>query len=344
MAAEVAVPEGRQLDRVELYWNQRLLATLFQPPFRHRLQVPEGGEGYLRAVAWLADGSRAEDAMFLGGEVPAERLDVALTELYVVVTDRRGRPVQGLAREDFTVREDGDRQRVESFGDASELPLTVGVALDSSASMFVKLPAVREAAFGLLDGLVPGRDQAFLVDFDDEARLVVGPTTDFDRVRRAAATLSPGGRTSLWQAVVFSLVELQSSPGRRALVVYSDGADQDEEFSFRTCVAFARRVGVPIYVIVANDEAARVGSLSFGLPSFGSRLDRLTGATGGRSWIVRRGDDLGAIYQQIRDELAAQYRLGYYPEDASEDGRWRDVGVEVRGSGLTARTVSGYRR
>jgi VWFA-related protein len=344
VAAEVAVPEGRRLDRVELYWGERLLATLFRPPFRHRLQVPDGSEGILRAVAFLADGSRAEDAVYLNGQVPAERLDVALTELYVVVTDRRGRPVRGLSREAFTVREDGAVQRVESFGDASELPLTIGLALDSSASMFVKLPTVREAALGLLDGLVPGRDQAFLVEFDDEARLVAGPTLDLDRVRRAAATLDAGGRTSLWQGIVYSLVELQSSAGRRALVVYSDGADEDQEFSFRTCVAFARRVGVPVYVIVANDEAARVGSLDFGLPTFGSRLDRLTAATGGRSWIVRRRDDLTSIYAEIRTELAAQYRLGYYPDDAAEDGRWREVAVGVRGSGLQARTVAGYRR
>ncbi len=342
VGAEVALPTGRRLDRLELYWNDRLVATLFQPPFRHRLRIPpQAAEGILRAVAVLADGSRVEDALALNGTLPPERVDVRLTELFVVVTDRDGRPVRGLGRDDFQVREEGVPQRIATFGDAAEMPLTVGLAVDSSASMFVKLPAVTAAARGFLGGLRPGRDQAFVVDFDDEARLVAGPTQDLGRLRRSFATLTADGRTSLWKAVVYALVQLQSSPGRRALIVYSDGADQDADFSFRTCLDFARRVGVPVYVLVANEEAARLGGLDFGWPSFGSRLDRLTAATGGRSWIVRRHDDLSGIYRQIEDELAAQYLIGYYPQ-AGGDAAWRRVEVAVRRRGLTARTVAGY--
>lgn len=345
VAVEVTVPDGRSLDRVELYWRERRVATLFQPPFRHRLTVPaESLEGALRAVARLVDGGEAEDAVYLNGAVPSERLDVALTELYVVVAGDDGRPVRGLGRGDFSVREDGRRQEIATFGDASELPITLGLALDTSASMFVKLPAVREAALAVLDDLVPERDQAVLVEFGSQARLAAGPTRDLDRLRAVAGSLQPGGRTSLWEAVVFSLVQLQGAAGRRALIVYSDGADEDGDVSYRTALAFARRIGVPVYAIVANNEAARRGGIDLGLlPSLGGRIERLTAATGGRAWVVRGGDDLAPYYAEIRAELAAQYRLGYYPP-SDGGGGWRRVTVDVARRGATARTIAGYRR
>jgi VWFA-related protein len=348
VAVDVAVPDGRSLDRVELYWRERRVATLFQPPFRHLLTVsPASPEGALRAVARLVGGGEAEDAVYLNGAVPSERLDVALTELYVVVTGDDGRPVRGLARGDFTVREDGRRQEIATFGDASELPITLGLALDTSASMFIKLPAVREAALAVLDDLVADRDQAVLVEFGSEARLATGPTRDLDHLRAVAGALEPGGRTSLWEAVVFSLVQLQGAAGRRALLLYSDGADEDGDVSYRTALAFARRIGVPVYAIVANNEAARRGGIDLGLlPSLGGRIERLAEATGGRAWVVRRGEDLAPYYAEIRAELAAQYRLGYYPPTGADgaDGGWRRVTVDVRRPGARARTVSGYRR
>jgi Ca-activated chloride channel homolog len=306
---------------------------------------PDNAPGLLRAVAHTADGGEAEDAVYLNGPGPAERLDVALTELYVVVTGDDGRPLRGLGRDDFTVREEGRPQSIATFGDASDLPLTLGLALDTSASMFVKLPAVREAALGVLDDLVPGRDQAFLVEFSDRARLAAGPTRDLDSLRSTAEALAPGGRTSLWEAVVFSLVQLQGAAGRRALLVYSDGADEDGDVSYRTALAFARRVGVPLYAIVANDESARLGGFGSSLlPSLGGRIERLAEATGGRAWVVRKNADLAPIYAEVRAELAAQYRLGYYAPGADGDGGWRRVTVDVRRPGARARTVSGYRR
>ncbi len=348
VAADVDVPEAASLDRLEVFWRDRLAATLFQPPFRHRLMVPaDDPEGTLRVVAHLVDGTRAEDVVYLNGPVAGDRIDVRLTELYVVVTGRDGRPVRGLTAADFTVRENGERQRVETFDAAGDLPITVGLAIDSSASMFVKLPEVQEAAAEFLGELDGGRDRAFLVDFDDGVRLAAATTGELGEVRRAGFGLVADGRTSLWRAVVYSLVQLQSAPGRKALVVYSDGADEDDDFPFRDALAFARKVGVPIYVIVSNDEAVRTGGIPIGFPSLGRRLQKLTAAVGGRVWLVRRGDDLADIYRQIEEELSAQYLLGYYPDDGGLVDGWRDwrrIEVEVEGRGLEARTLAGYQR
>ncbi len=341
LAAEVAAPDGRRVQRVELYRNGDRLATLFEPPWRHRLAVPEGPRrGFLRAVAYLDDGTQAEDVFFLDEPGGGERLEVNLVELFVVVSDRSGRPVRGLDREIFSVTEDGVAQDLAGFSEAGDLPVTVGLAIDSSASMFVKLPAVQEAASAFLAALEPGRDRAFLVGFASRPALAAEPTLDLDRVDDAVGRLRPGGRTSLWEGIVYSLVQLQGQAGRKALIVYSDGADQDEEFSYRTCLSFARKLGIPIYIVVSNNEALRTEGLS--LRTFGDRLDRLTGAVGGRTFLVRTGEDLTAIYAQIERELSSQYLLTYYSDGAPRRGAWREVEVEVDRRGLTARTVTGY--
>ena len=344
VALDVQLPEGEALDRVDLYWRDQAVAKLFQPPFRYRLRIPQNdAEGFLRAVVHLADGSQAEDVVYLNGPLAGERIDVQLTELYVVVTDRDGRPVRGLGRDDFVVREEGEEQAVETFSDAGDLPITVGLAIDSSASMFVKLPEVEAAAASFLGELHAGRDRAFLVDFDDDVRLAAAPTRDLAAVRLAGSNLTADGHTSLWKAIVYSLVQIQGAPGRKALIVYSDGADEDDDFPFRNALDFARQVGVPIYVIVSNDEAVRTGGIPIGFPSLGRRLQRLTDEVGGRVWLVRRGDDLTEVYRRIREELSAQYLLGYYPRRGGWGG-WRRVDVDVRRRGLEARTLAGYAR
>ena len=194
VTVDVEVPEGEPLDRVDLYWRDQRVATLFQPPFRHRLRIPAGAaEGYLRAVARLADGTQAEDVVYLNGPLAGERIDVNLTELYVVVTDRDGHPVRDLKRDDFEVREEGDVQTIDTFSDAGDLPITVGLAIDSSASMFVKLPEVQKAAAEFLAELHAGRDRAFLVDFDDDVRLAAVPPATSPRCATPASAWSPTG-------------------------------------------------------------------------------------------------------------------------------------------------------
>ena len=156
-------------------------------------------------------------------------------ELYVVVTDRNGRPITGLPRDSFEVEEAGERQEIATFTDAGELPLTVGMVIDSSASMFVKLPNVQFAAAEFLRGLATRRDRAFVVGFGSEPRMTRSTTSDLPAVinsLRGAASLRD--RTAIWKGIVYSLVQLQGVPGKKALVVYTDGADEDPDFPYRT--------------------------------------------------------------------------------------------------------------
>ncbi|MEM9554459.1 MAG: VWA domain-containing protein [Acidobacteriota bacterium] len=342
VAADISVPVERSLDRVLFFWNNEAVATLYAPPFRQRILVPaERPVGYVRVVALLDDGSLAEDVLFLNGPDAGERVEVQLVELYVVVADDEGRPVRDLRQTDFAVRADGRPRDIATFQDSSELPLTLGLAIDSSASMFVKLPRVQRAAENFLRTTFEAQDRAFVVDFDSEPRLARGTTGDIDRVVRAIYGLEASGRTALWESIVYSLVQLQSVRGRKALIVFSDGADEDDQFPFRSSMRIAREMGVPIYLILMREEPDDGLDLSLFSRSFTSRVDRLVDATGGRVYYAREYDDLTAVYEQIEQELRSQYLLAFYPDGEETLRGRRDVEVDVLRDDLEARLLSG---
>ncbi|MDA8017065.1 MAG: VWA domain-containing protein [Thermoanaerobaculia bacterium] len=341
--AEISIPVERSLDRVLFFWNNEQVATLYSPPFRQPIYVPEEQKvGYVRVVALLDDGSLAEDVLFLNGPSAGERVNVDLVELFVVVEDKDGRPVRGLDEADFRVIEDGRVQDIATFDDAAELPLTLGMAIDSSASMFVKLPQVQSAASNFLRRTFTDRDRAFLVDFDSQPRLARGTTSDLDRLVGAIWSLEASGRTAMWESIVYSLVQLQGVRGRKALIVFSDGADEDEQFPFRSALRISREMGAPIYLILLKKEPRESAALGLLRRSFTSRVDRLVEATGGRVFYSKEFESLDQIYDQIEEDLRSQYLLAYYPKSDDQNRGWRDVDVEVDVEGLKPRTLSGY--
>ncbi len=342
--AQVEPRRGQGIDRVEFYWKDTLAATRYAPPFRQRIVVPpEAPRGFIRVVAYLEDGNSSEDVVFLNSPGSSEKLQVNLMELYVVVTDRKGRPVTDLPRERFRVLEDGVAQDIGTFSDAGDLPLTVGLAIDSSASMFVKLPEVQFAAAEFLRGLATRRDRAFVVGFGTEPRLTRNTTSDLPEVIKSLDVLQPDGQTGIWKAIVYSLVQLQGVPGKKALVVYTDGADQDPDFAYRTALRFARKVGVPIYVILSNNEINRTKGKGLSVRGFLERLETLATSVGGKVFFARVGQDLQDVYTEIDEELRNQYLVGYYSQYTGGE-EWRQIEVGVEGGGLNARTIAGYYR
>jgi Ca-activated chloride channel family protein len=342
--ALIESPRTVPVSRAEFFWNEDLVATRYAAPFAQRVPVPaDDPRGFFRVVAYLEDGTTAEDVLFINSPGGSERVRVDLVQLYTVVTDRDGRPVRGLGENSFRVLENGVEQEIATFSEAQDQPLTVGLAVDTSASMFVKLPRVQKAAGRFVKGLDASKDRVFLVEFGSNPRLFHDTSRNLQAVESALYDLEPSGQTAIWKGISFSLVQLQGVQGKKALIVFSDGADEDPEFSYRTCLKFARRVGVPIYVIVSNDEIYRTGGRGLNVRGFINRLESMTRAVGGRVFFSRVGEDLEEIYDQIDEELRSQYILGYYASD-EEDGRWKSVRIEVDEPGVRARTVSGYFR
>jgi Ca-activated chloride channel family protein len=341
--AEVKLPGGPlELDRVEVLWNGERAATLYEPPFRARVFVPpDAPVGYVQVVAHRTDGTAAEDLVFLNGTGPAERVDVKLVELFTVVEDPAQHPVRGLAEDDFQVYEDGAEQAIADFRAGVEVPLALGLVLDTSASMTPSLRAAQSAAIDfLLLALRGEEDRAFVVGFDARPQLVQPLTAARDELVDAIAGLHAGGTSALCDAVVFALVQMQRIPGRRALVVLTDGVGREERVDFGTCLRFVQRSGVPIYaILLAGDDptAAERGGVD------AEKLGRLVAAVGGRLFVAENPNRLGGVYRAVGEELRSQYLLTYYPERPAAGGEgWREVAVEVARPGLVARTLAGY--
>ncbi len=181
-----------------------------------------------------------------------------------------------------------------------------------------------------------------LIDFDSKPKLVRPLTRDLGAVVSALDQLQPDGGTALWDAVSFSLRQLQGISGRKALVIYSDGIDESENASYPACLKAARESGVPIYLIVSNPREERGEDGGFLSEPAGAKFQRLAAAGGGQVYFIRPNQDLSAVYGQILSELRSQYTLAFYPKDSAPPAAWSKIEVEVTGrKGLTARTVSG---
>ena len=340
--ARLRVPASGTVSRVDFYWKGRRVGSVLEPPYRQRVAIPvDDPEGFLRAEAHLTDGRLAEDVLLMNRPGFGLQIGVELVELYLVANDRQGKPILGLQESDFSVFEDGARQKVESFEQAGDLPLTLGLAIDSSSSLFIKMPAVQQAAQHFVEGLMRDRDRAFLIGFGSEPRVVRSTTNDFKGIQAGIRSLKPYGTTAVWGALSMSLEQLDAMTGRKALVVFYDGDDQDSESDFEHSLRMARRARLPVYVILMNNAAARTQGRSLSSRAFVNKLDRIARAGGGRVFYVPTDESLDQIFQQITEELRSHYLITYYPIEEPGGPLWRPVKVEVGQKGITARTIEG---
>ena len=331
--ADVEVPEGATLDRLEFYLNETLSSTLYQGPFVQPLRLPpNAGVSYVRAVAHLRDGNTAEDLVFINSPGDIERVDVQFVELFVSVTDRRGRPVEGLQLADFQVFEDGQPQQANRFERVVDLPIHVGVLIDNSASMRASLDFTRRAALRFFEQAIAPRDRAAVITFNRLPQLAVRLTNDLRELGSGLAGLTAEGQTALYDSLIFSLYHLAGVSGQRAILLLSDGKDEVSRFSFEDTLEYARRAGVTVYAIgLGIDEAGAR-----------RRLARLSAQTGGRSYFVRDPALLDEIYASVQRELRSQYMLAYQSSNARTDDGFRRIEVDVRRAGTEVKTMSGY--
>ncbi len=336
IAAEVTIPSGSTLDRIELYHNQTLLQTFTKSPIRAQVPTPSpSSEDYIRVAAFLTDGNSIDDVVLLGSPVDIEEVEVNLVELHVVVSDRQGEPVSDLRQEDFTIIHRGKAQPPQSFAHADDVALLLGLVIDTSGSMRLMMEDTRRAATKFLGSTVLEQDRAFLVDFALRPRLLHPTTSDLVPLLLDLAKLNADGKTAMYDAIVFSMLQFERQGGRKALVVLTDGDDLDSRFGPAYCVDLAHKTGVPVYIIGLD-----------GLDSYERRyskrdLRKVTEGTGGRLYFVQSFDELDQAYAQINAELRSQYSLSFYVDSDLDDAERRDVEVQVHRPGLSARTVIG---
>ena len=290
----------------------------------------------LAAVLGTAVGAAAQ--VYHGGT------DVVL--LSVTVTDRAGRHVPGLARDDFKVFEDGVLQEITHFSDQPE-PISLSLLIDTSNSMEVqnKLTLAQQAASGFVDRLGP-KDVAQVIDFDSQTKILATFTGDKEILTKALRSGKAGGGTSLYNSLYTALSELRRLRGksdgeirRQAIVLLSDGEDTTSLVLPEDVLELAKRSEVIVYAIglVTKDTPP---SLGWNQAEF--VLKSLTRDTGGRVFFVADPQQLPAIYIQISEELAKQYSVGYMSRNTKRDGTWRQVNLQVMKGDATPRTRTGY--
>lgn len=321
--AGISVPRAETLERVELYRTDRLVASFddFEGdagPSGVRsvaADVPTSGvtpQDFVRVVARLGDGRELEDVELLQGAQFQAEIDVQLVQIQVLVVDRSGTPVGDLRPEDFEVRENGQRRQVENLHVANDIPLSLGLAIDSSGSMEPIWRQTNAIAEAFLNGALTWRDQAFLVDFDSTLRLVQPLTGSKPLLARGLERLFPQGQTALYDAILFSLLQYGETPGRRALVVVTDGFDSNSRSDPTRAIDFGKRLGVPVYVVAMR-------SLGFGPTTMEdanlrNSMRLITGPTGGRLFQIESVDQMASVFDHIEEELRRQYVLTYYSE------------------------------
>lgn len=337
VVAEVDASVASSLDRLELYRNQELQAILTEAPFRARLpsQAAPGSADFVRAVAHLRDGTALEAVELRGADQLTEEVQVNLVEIYVVVTDSTSRPVEGLEVTDFAVTLNGRPQPIERFLVADEVPLTLGLVVDTSSSMDTLMVDTQIAAARFLSDALEPLDRAFVVDFADRPRLVHPITGDLGRLLTGLGKMEAYGATALYDAILFAIVQFDGGAGRRALVLLSDGDDFRSRHSYRRTYLTAKRSGLPIYVIaLAGLDAQR--------PAFRKDdLEAIAEASGGRVFYVRSMSDVTEAYRQIAIELRNQYLLAFGTDRPLTLDEVSSIRVDAKRRGLETRFVVG---
>ena len=267
------------------------------------------------------------------------RAGVDLVTLGVTITDRAGGLVTDLTRDDFQIVEDGVTQRLEHFapggGEEAIAALHPGLMLDTSASMERDLQLARSAAIKFLN-LLPQSEDITLVDFDTEVRVTRYPQRDFPRLVERIRKRKPDGWTALYDALGVYLDGAAGQQGRPVLVMYTDGADSRSSMSLKETVELLRASNATVYAVglVENAGGARMESQQ--------RLRTLAETTGGQAFFPGSLKDLDRSYEQVLNEIRAQYQLGYLSSNPAADGRWRKVEVKVKRPGLKVRARKGY--
>ena len=297
-------------------------------------------------VTTLAAASHGQQRSASSYQVPQNtsiQVDVNLTLVGVTVTNRRGEYVRGLSAENFKLLEDKVEQKIEYFS-AEDIPVSIGLILDISGSMKSAASVAHDATVAFLK---EGNrdDEYFLVEFNERPMVAEDFTTDTrrleDRIKGVAAT----GPTALYDAVHIALDKLrQGTRPRKAILLISDGEDNDSRYSFRTIEEFAREQDAAIYAIGILPEKESPSRM---LHRSGREvLEGLTSVTPGRAFFTSSTRNLEMICRQIAQEIRSQYLLGYRSTNTLRDGQWRKISVRMipphGASRITVRARPGY--
>ena len=288
------------------------------------------------------------------------KVRVNVVQLFFNVKDKKGALIPTQKKEDFEILEDGKPQTIKYFTAESNLPLTLGILIDSSGSQMRVLEMEKEVGGSFLSQILRDKDEAFVIDFDVNVDLLQDFTNDVHRLKAALnkAKVNTGGGggslpglgggpiptstprgTLLYDAVYLAAHDqLAHEVGRKAMILLTDGQDQGSQLRVKDAIEAAQKSDSIVYVILIADRGFYGG---FGY-SGDSEMKKLAGETGGR--VIEVGnklDKLKEAFDQIANELRSQYNLGYTPTNSAQDGSFRKLELRSK-QGYKVQTRSGY--
>ena len=262
------------------------------------------------------------------------QVDVTRVNMLYTVTDRKGRFVTNLTKDDFEVIDSKKPQNILEFNAESDLPLRLGILIDTSNSIRERFKFEQDAAIEFLNNTIhANQDRAMLVSFDTKAELVSDLIGDTEKLATSIRSLRPGGGTALYDAIFFACRDKlsQDQPKhkfRRAIVIVSDGDDNQSQYTRDQALEMAQKADVVLYAISTNISK---------IESDGDKVLKYFAAeTGGKAFFPFKVEDLEQSFENIANELRHQYNIAYKPEPL-EDGRTvpyrRAAGEEPQGPG-----------
>ena len=267
-------------------------------------------------------------------------VEVDVVSVTAVVFDKAGRPVRGLGTKDVELFENGVKQEVSYFREASSLgdpservPLSVVLVLDTSGSMTENMRFLQEAVLNFVYKLEEV-DTSLIVSFNESVKGSAEFTGDTDRLERFVEGLQAWGGTSLYDAIHYSLGRIKDAPGRKALIVFSDGADTTSQLQDRDVVDYARAVEATVYSIGFKGS----GFMASSPRGF---LRKIATETGGQFFAPDKVGELIKVFNEISNELKNHYLLAY-TSSRPPDGTWREIALKVSRADAQVRVRKGY--
>ena len=292
------------------------------------------------------------------------KVNVDVVQLFFNVKDKHGALIPNLNKDNFALFEDGHPQVIKYFKAESDLPLTLGMLIDSSGSQQRVLEMEKEVGASFLESTLRQKDEAFVISFDIDITLLQDFTNSVSRLRHALneAKINTGGvscsggpmgpqgpipcsstgprGTALYDAVYLaSHDEFSHEVGRKAMILLTDGEDQGSRLKIRDAIEAAQKADAICYVLLIADR----GFYGFGGYSGDAEMKKLTQETGGRMIEVgNKIDKLRKAFDQISEELRSQYNIGYVPTNSARDGSFRKVEIKPKDSSFKVQARSGY--
>ena len=293
---------------------------------------------------------------------PTFRTEVNLVDVLATVLDRRNKLVPDLEKGDFKISDDNTLQEIRFFSKQSDLPLRIGMLLDTSNSIRDRIKFEQEAAVDFLYSVLRrGKDQAFAMTFDDEPQVIQAFTGDGGLLRDEINKTRAGGGTAVYDAIYEACAKQLSNPPRpagdqpdvvrRVMVLISDGDDNLSNHTRTEAIEMAQRTNVVIYTIststqwiqLSQTDPGKAADRKMHLTEGDEVLKNLAEETGGRAFFPYHVDDLNQSFQDIGDELRNQYTITYSPSNFVANGKYHRIKIEIPSQkGYQVRARRGY--